>query len=278
MRASEAAEELSHDTVLGGRVRLSQPAGGYRVAIDPVFLAAAVPARPGETVLDVGAGVGAAALCLAARQPAAQVAGIEARPDLVHLAVHNAQASGLVVDFMAGDLKRPPTRLAAGSFAHVMANPPFLEASRANPSTDAGKRSATVEGTPGLAAGLDAGLEDWLDFALLMARPRGTVTIIHRADRLDEVLAAFKGRLGAVGIFPLWPGPASQRGAGVKAAKRILVTGVKGLKTPMRLLPGLVLHDPGGAYTPQAEGVLRHAQGLDMGLDLSPPDGAPRGG
>ena len=275
MTAEEAAaEELSHDTLLGGRVRLSQPAEGYRVAIDPVFLAAAVPVRPGQTVLDVGAGVGAAALCLAAREPAARVAGIEARPDLVHLAVHNAHASGLRVDFMAGDLKQAPARLAAGSFDHVMANPPFLEASRANRLVDAGKRLATVEGAPGLAAGLDAGLEDWLDFALLMARPRGTVTIIHRADRLDDVLAALKGRLGAVGIFPLWPGPAGERGAGVKAAKRLLVSGVKGLKTPLRLLPGLVLHGPGGAYTPEAEAVLRDAQGLDLGA----PDGAPRGG
>ncbi len=275
MSAEEAAaENLSHDTLLGGRVRLSQPARGYRVAIDPVFLAAAVPVRPGETVLDVGAGVGAAALCLAARQPAARVAGIEVRSDLVRLAVHNANASGLRVDFMAGDLKHAPARLAAGSFDHVMANPPFLEAGRANPAADAGKRLATVEGTPGLAAGLDAGLDNWLDFALLMARSRGSVTIIHRADRLDDVLAAMKGRLGAVGVFPLWPGPAAtDEGAGVKAAKRILVSGVKGLKTPMRLLPGLVLHGPGGAYTPQAEGVLRHAQGLDKGLDMGPDGG-----
>ncbi len=247
------------DALLDGRVRLAQPARGYRAAIDPVFLAAAVAANSGDRVLDVGAGVGAAALCLAARVPEARIAGIEAQRDLVRLAVQNALDSGVRIDFMAGDLKRPPARLAAGSFDHVLANPPFLEAARANAPPQAGKRTATVEDGTGLGG--------WLDFCLLMVRPKGTVTMIHRADRLDGLLAAFRGRLGGVTVFPLWPGPASKRGAGTRAAKRILVAGRKGVKTPMRLTPGLVLHGPGGVYTPEAEAVLRHGQGLDLGLE-----------
>lgn len=257
-------EGPTFDALLGGRVRLAQPAQGYRAAIDPVFLAAAVAAKPGDRVLDVGAGVGAAALCLAARVPESRIAGIEAQRDLVRLAVRNALDSGMRIDFMAGDLKRAPARLAAGSFDHVMSNPPYLEAVRVNMPPQAGKRMATVE------SGMD--LIGWLDFCLLMVRPKGTVTLIHRADRLDSLLEATKGRLGGVTIFPLWPGPASERGGGVKAAKRILVAGRKGVKTPMRLLPGLVLHGPGGIYTPEAEAVLRHGEGLNLGLnpDLGP--------
>ena len=126
------APAVAEDALLGGRVRLVQPAEGYRAAIDPVFLAAAVPAATGETVLDVGAGAGAAALCLAARLPEVRVCGVELAPDLVRLAVGNAGLNGLAgrVEFMAGDLLRPPARLAAGTFDHVMANPPYLPAGR----------------------------------------------------------------------------------------------------------------------------------------------------
>lgn len=258
----EASLELSADTLLGGRVTLLQPVKGYRAAIDPVFLAAAVPAKAGETVLDVGVGVGAAALCLAARVAEARVAGIEQRRELVRLAVRNAEANGLAhcVDFMVGDLVKAPRRLAPGSFHHVMANPPFIEAGRGNRPPDDGKAASNVEGS--------ADLEDWLRFCLLMVRPKGSVTFIHRADRLDQILAGLAGRLGEVVIFPLWPGPASYAGSGAgagdKPARRIILRGRKGVATPLRLLPGLVLHEEGGGFTPRAEAVLRGGQGLEL--------------
>ena len=256
--ADDESPVLSADTLLGGRVTLLQPVKGYRAAIDPVFLAAAVPARAEETVLDVGVGVGAAALCLAARVVEARVAGIDLRRDLVRLAVRNAEANGLArrVDFMVGDLVKAPRRLAPGSFHHVMANPPFIEAGRGNRPPDEGKAASNVEGS--------ADLAEWLRFCLLMVRPKGSVTLIHRADRLDQVLAGLAGRLGEVLVFPLWPGPASPTGAGDKPARRIILRGRKGVATPFRLLPGLVLHEAGGGFTPRAEAVLRGGQGLDL--------------
>ena len=243
---------LTDDALLGGRVRLAQPREGHRAAIDPVLLAAAVPAKDGERVLDVGAGGGAAALCLAARLPGIRVSGIEREPDLVRLATDNARANGLDdrVEFLDGDVTAPPAGLAAGSFDHVMANPPFAEAGRGNRPPGEAKARATVEGT--------AKLADWAAFCTAMARPRGSVTMIHRADRLDAVLAAFGGRLGGTVVFPLWPGP------GGKAAKRVIVRGRKGSAAALRLLPGLVLHGPGGAYTREAEEVLRHARALQL--------------
>ncbi len=114
----------SEDALLGGRVRLRQPKTGYRAAIDPVMVAAAVPAEDGSTVLDVGAGVGAAALCLAARVVGCRVSGIEIQRDLVRLAAGNVTLNGFDgrVEIMIGDLSRPPPRLAAGTFDHLMAN------------------------------------------------------------------------------------------------------------------------------------------------------------
>lgn len=256
--AGEADNATSQDDLLGGRIRILQPAKGYRAAIDPVFLAAAIAATPGQKVLDVGAGVGTAALCLAARVAGLQVAGVERQRDLVRLARRNAEANGLGdrIDVMVADLKQPPVRLAGGTFDHVMANPPFLESGRGNRPPDPGKAVATVED--------EATLEDWLRFCLLMVRPKGRVTLVHRADRLDQVLAALNGRLGDIVIFPLWPGPAKASGPGERPAKRVIVSGRKGVATPLRLTPGLVLHAEDGAFTAAAEAVLRHGAGLTL--------------
>ena len=250
--APDGIVDVTHDTLLGGQVRLTQPRQGYRVAIDPVFLAAAVPVVRGDRVLDVGCGVGAAALCVAFREPGCRISAIEANRDLVRLAVENIAANGMTsrIDVMSGDLTRPPSRLAPGSFNHVMMNPPYLEEGQATPSPIPGKAMANMEST--------ATLGDWLRFALMMARQGGTVTVVHRADRLDGLLAELHGRVGGIVVFPLWPDRTS------RPAKRILLRMVKGSGTPLRLAAGLVLHEPGGGYSEAADKILRHGAALPL--------------
>ena len=249
-----AATELiatSDDTLLGGRVALRQPLEGYRVAIDPVILAAAVPAGAPDRVLDIGCGTGAASLCLAARVPGCRAIGLERDHMLAQLA-HGNIARNDFADRLAvieGDLLDPPGSLAPGGFTQAMANPPFLEAARASASPVAARAAAAVES--------EAMLADWIDFGLAMLRDKGTLTIIQRADRLGDLLAALSGRAGCIVVFPLWPGEG-------KPAKRVLLQARKGSAAPLTMAQGLVLHRADGRNSEAAEAILRHGAALPL--------------
>jgi tRNA1(Val) A37 N6-methylase TrmN6 len=250
-----ASEEASADALLGGRIAFRQPKSGYRAAIDPVLLAAAVPATAGA-VLDVGCGAGAATLCYAARVPGARITGIELRPDWAALAEENVHANRLDgrVRIVCGNLLQGGPGLADGAFDEVMANPPYLPVERADMRRPAADAPATVEG--------EAKLADWIAFCLAMAGPKGGITLIHRADRLDEILLHLQGKAGGIVVFPLWP-HATGEGRG-EDARRVIVQARKGSKAPMRLAAGLILHRADGAYSDAAERVLGGGAALDL--------------
>jgi tRNA1(Val) A37 N6-methylase TrmN6 len=239
------------DSLLGGQVGLYQSEDGYRAAVDPVLLAASIPAASTGRLLDIGTGAGAAALCFAHRVPGSRVTGLELQPEMAALARRNVELNDMKgrVAILEGDLLRPPRELAGGAFDHVIANPPYLPPHRADPPPDASKAAANVEG--------EAGLSDWVDFAIRMTKPKGAVTFIHRADRLDELLALFHGRAGGIVVFPLWPKPGRE-------AKRVIVRARPGVKTPMRLSAGLVLHEDDGGYTRDALSILRDGGALTL--------------
>lgn len=239
------------NSLLGGQVGLYQPEGGYRVAVDPVLLAASVPAASTGRLLDIGTGAGAAALCFAHRVPGSRVTGLELQPEMAALARRNVELNDMKgrVAILEGDLLRPPGELEGGGFDHVIANPPYLPAERADPPPDASKAVANVEG--------EAILADWVDFAIRMTKPKGAVTFIHRADRLDELLTLLHGRAGGIVVFPLWPKTGRE-------AKRVIVRARPGVKTPMRLSHGLILHEEDGGYTDDALSILRDGGALTL--------------
>jgi tRNA1(Val) A37 N6-methylase TrmN6 len=238
-----ASPGAATDRLLDGRVALRQPRAGYRVAIDPVLLAAFAPLRPGERLLDLGCGVGAAALCALARVSGSAAVGLEIQAPLAALARGNAALNDMAGRFavVRGDILRPPFP-ADGRFDHVLCNPPYQKAGQGRPPTSELAAVANVEGA--------AKLSDWIGAALRLVRPRGSITLVHRADRLDEILAALSGRAGAIVICPVHPT------VGVDA-KRVLVRARPAIATPTRLAAPFVLHEPDGGDTAAARAVLR---------------------
>ncbi len=243
--AAAADSDLSEDRFLGGRLNILQPAKGYRAGIDAVFLAATVPCRPGETVFEAGIGTGVAALCLLSRVAGVDVTGIELAGRSVELAQENARRNGFSgqVQIMLCEIADASRMLAPDSFAHAFANPPYFESGKVRPSSDEHKAIANAQ-PPG-------DLELWVKVLVRLVRPQGTVTLVHRAEALGRLLKAFEGRLGDIRIAPLHP----RHG---KPASRLIVQGVKGSRAPLQLLPGMILHGEGSAFTPEAEAILRH--------------------
>lgn len=240
--------ETTEDTLLGGRVRLRQFRHGLRAAIDPVLLAAGVPVRAGERVLEAGCGAGAAFLCLAARVPGISIVAVERDPDLVALARTNAMANGLegCVAVHAAAIDEAAFLATLGPVAHAFANPPWWP--DGTPPSDPLRRAAThLDETPlaKWAAGLAAAVE-----------PGGTVSLLLPAALLAEGLASLTAaRCGSVRITPFWPRPGLP-------AKRVLLQGRHRRAGPVVLAAGLVLHDKPTGFSAAAEAVLRHAAPL----------------
>jgi tRNA1(Val) A37 N6-methylase TrmN6 len=247
-----APEDLTTDAFLGGRLAIRQPRAGYRAGVDPVLLAAAVPARAGEAVLELGCGAGVASLCLARRAAGVEHAGIELQPDYAALARENAAANGIALEVAEGDLARMPPALRARSFDHVIANPPYFRREAGTPARDAGRETAFGEATP---------LAAWIEAGMRRLRPGGRFTLIQRAERAPDLLAAFEGRRAALTLLPIAPR------AG-RDATLVILAAVKGGGAPFRLLPPLILHDgpphvqDGKDYAPTVRAVLRDAAPL----------------
>lgn len=246
-------EALTRDGFLGGRLRLRQPRAGYRAAADPVFLAAFCPARPGERVLDLGCGAGAAALCLGARVAGLELHGLEIQPAYAALARRNAAENGIALAVHEGDLAAMPAALRALDFDQVIANPPFHGAGSAPP--DPGRAAAHVEAAP---------VGAWVEAGLRRLRPGGWLSLVHRPARLGAVLAALEGRAGAVAVLPLAP----RRG---RPAVRVLVRARKGARGPLVLHPPFTLHR-GRAHILDADTYTRDARGVLRDMNVLLPD------
>jgi tRNA1(Val) A37 N6-methylase TrmN6 len=251
-RASAAEDDhTTRDAVLGGRLTLRQPRRGHRVGHDALLLAAATAARPGDRVVEFGAGVGAAGLALALRAGPLRLALLEIDPALAALARDNARANGQAAEVLAFDVAAPaadwPAALAPDSADVVLMNPPYNDPQRHRGSPDGARRLAHMAET--------GTLDQWLRAARRLLRPGGALTLVWRADGLPDLLAALATGFGSLRLVAVHPRPEA-------AAIRLLVRAVKGGRAPLQLLPPLVLADADGTPGAEAERLLREAAPL----------------
>jgi tRNA1(Val) A37 N6-methylase TrmN6 len=242
--------ELDRSGFLGGQLQIWQPMAGYRAGTDPVLLAAAVPAVAGQSVLELGLGVGVASLCLGRRVPGLTLTGIEVQPDYAALARRNAAENGILLEVVEADIAALPKELRQRCFDHVIANPPYFPARGRSTAADAGREAARSERAP---------LADWVAVALKRLRPGGMLTMIQAASRLGDLMRA----LPATGctLIPL-------AGRAGRDADRVILRHRKDGRAALRLSAPLILHDgalhlrDGDDYAPWARACLRDAAAL----------------
>lgn len=247
-------EALTLDAFLGGQLQILQPKRGYRAGVDPVLLAASVPAKAGQRVLELGCGVGVASLCLGRRVAGLALTGVELQPDYADLARRNSVQNDLPLRVVTADLRELPADLRQQRFDHVIMNPPYFDRKMGSAARDAGRDTALAGAT---------GLADWIDIGARRLGPRGYLTLIQRIERLPEILAALAGRLGSLRVLPI-------AGRAGRAPELFILQARQEGRAPFTLLPALVMH--AGAqhqgdvpsYRPQIVQILRDGGDLPI--------------
>lgn len=246
--------------VLNKRLKLTHNVAAFKTSIDSVLLAAACPAKSGDHIVDLGCGVGGVGLSVLTRVDGVRLTGVEIQAEHAALARDNADVNGFngQCDFIVSDVCDYKNE---NAFHHVICNPPYLEAGahlRSPSSENAIAMGHTKRAPCPQAGGRDVkqdDLRDWIDTAHDCLKSNGSLTMIHRADKIDKMIAALGKRFGAVEIIPLWPKTG-------EAAKRVILRAIKHRKSPATIHAGLVLHGDDGNYTAEAEQILRDMKGL----------------
>ncbi|MEC7576255.1 MAG: methyltransferase domain-containing protein [Pseudomonadota bacterium] len=232
--------------VLDKKLRLHQPENGFRTSLDTIMLSAACPATDGQRVLDAGCGVGAAGFCVARRVPNLKLTGIDIDADFITMAQENITLNNfdpLDIEFHCAEIDQF-RRHEKPIFDHVISNPPYLNAGAYKTSPHEKKAIAIGHEHTGFT------LELWIKALHRLVKPKGSITIIHRADHTDQIIKAFEHRFGFIEIIPLWP---KQR----RNAKRVIIRAIKDRKGPCTLHRGITLHTEDNAYTEEADAILR---------------------
>ena len=241
--------DVTRDAFLGGRLRLLQPRHGYRAGIEPVFLAAAVDAAAGESVLELGCGAGTAILCLGTRVPGLALTGVERDPAMAALARRNADDNGIAARIVEADALDLPMPVRGEIFDHVIANPPWWRTGTGRAATDTGRDA-------GRRSGDDVGL--WVAAARRRIRPGGRLALILPVAAVPDAIRA-TGDVGSLVLTPFAP----REG---RAPTVAILTGRKGGRGAFALRPVVTVHagdrheKDGDDHAPAVRAVLRHGR------------------
>jgi tRNA1(Val) A37 N6-methylase TrmN6 len=248
--------DFTEDAFLGGRLRLRQPRSGHRAGHDAMLLAAATLARSGNRVVDLGAGVGAAGLAVAQRVAGIELVLVEIDEGLAGLARGNAAANAIAADIIMLDVTSAAEIFAAAglppdSVDVVLMNPPFNDPERHRASPDKVREIAHVATA--------ATLESWVHAARRILKSGGALTLIWRADRLVEALAALGRGFGSLELLPVHP-------EAKVPAIRVLIRAIKGGKAPLQMHAALVLNDESALPNKQVQDVLAGKEVLPLAV------------
>lgn len=240
--------DVTKDGFLGGAVTALQPAKGYRAGVDAVLLAAAVPAKQSERVLELGCGVGVASLCLNARVAGLDITGVEIQSAYADLATQNG------LNVITADLRELPASIRNTQYHHVMMNPPYFDRNAGNASDDQGRDTAM---------GGDTAMADWIAVAAKRLAPKGYLTLIQRIERLPEILGAIGTPLGSIRLRPIVA-------RADKTPHLFLLQARHSGRAPFVMMPPLVMHEGAAhdgdkeSYTQPIRDVLRHGAPVSM--------------
>jgi tRNA1(Val) A37 N6-methylase TrmN6 len=238
--------DLSEDAFLGGQLRLRQLKSGHRAGHDAVLLAAATPARSGDRVADLGAGIGAAGMAVARRVAGIDLVLVEIDAVLADLARANAASNAIAADVIVLDVEADAGVFAAAglvpdSVDAVLMNPPFNDPARHRISPDKARGIAHVATA--------TTLSNWVHAARRILKSKGMLTLIWRADGIAEVLAALNHGFGSLEILPV-------HGDANAPANRILIRATKGGRTPTQIHAALMLNDASGVPNKWVQEIL----------------------
>ena len=254
MNEKKKSGNNSLNAFLGGKLNLFQPLDGYRANMDSILLAASIEAKAGQSILELGCGVGTVLLSLMARVGDLKVVGIEIQKRYAELAARNAEYNGFKATILECNLTSIPITAKNLKYDHVILNPPFYTLSDSMRLAQGEKDIAKRE--------LNTPLDDWLDVAVKRCSVNGSIVLIHQAKKLGHILRGIDSFMGDIKILPI----SSFKG---KNANRVIVKGKKGSRSPMQILPPLLIHEKCNSdnsrtnYTEEAEGILRGGQAIN---------------
>ncbi len=236
---------ITYDTFFNGRLRVAQPAAGYRYSLDAILLAALPCPKPGQSILDLGTGCGIIPLILAFRNLEVRITGVEVQPELAQLAQKNVLNNGLQdrVRIIQEDLRQLSLEELDGPLDWIVSNPPYRRAASGRVDPNSQRALARHE--------INVNLQQLIRTAKRLLRRGGHFATIYPSERVVDLLC----ELRSAGLEPKWlQGVHSQSG---DAAKLVLAQGVMGGKPGLKIEAPLVIYGPDGHYSGAVQGMMR---------------------